>query len=98
MESDLEKQLEGILVDMTHPSRHISTDEHRAIARQQAIRAIKQLIVQARIEETNLWYHKWGYGDEQIGDGSWEDFYEHRIAQLKGESKDEHHRTYAQNR
>lgn len=42
-----------------------------------------------RIAESKLWYDEWGNGEEQIGDGSWEDFYEHRLAQLKDTTKED---------
>ena len=48
---------------------------------------IASAVALARIEETKLWYNDWGNGKEQIGDGSWEDFYEWRIAKLKGDDK-----------
>ena len=44
---------------------------------------IMSLLQEARIEETKLWYDVWGKGEEQIGDGTWEDFYEWRMSELK---------------
>lgn len=46
--------------------------------------AVRELIKEARIAETKLWYNEWGNGQEQIGDGSWEDYYESRLAALQG--------------
>jgi hypothetical protein len=47
------------------------------------IQPILNLITEARIAELELWYNEWGYGEEQIGDGSWEDFRDYRMKQLK---------------
>lgn len=50
----------------------------------EAKQAIQNLINEARIDETTLWYEEWGKGKEDIGDGSWEDYYEYRVRTLKG--------------
>jgi len=45
---------------------------------------IANQVTKARLYETSLWYNEWGNGKEQIGDGSWEDYYAHRIQTLNG--------------
>ena len=45
---------------------------------------VSDQVAKARIEETSLWYNEWGNGTDEIGDGSWEDYYAHRIQTLNG--------------
>ena len=56
--------------------------------KREALEAIERIIsdqvAKARIEETSLWYNEWGNGTDEIGDGSWEDYYAHRIQTLNG--------------
>jgi hypothetical protein len=44
--------------------------------------------LRARIEETTLWCKEWGNGKDVIGDGSWEDYYEHRVTHLTEKLKE----------
>lgn len=58
--------LDNILTDMTHPSRDITTDKHREIARNQAKQAILDHINKAIGEDderTNANYGKDYYAD-----------------------------------
>lgn len=66
-----------------HFDTALLTDEHADHIANVIYRIIARQVNQARIEETKLWYNEWGKGSETIGDGSWEDYYEYRLKELR---------------
>lgn len=44
---------------------------------------IEQWGLEQRIDEVRKFVKDWGEADEHVGDGSWEDYTEYRIAELK---------------
>lgn len=78
--SELDEQLANIMDGYHAGGYGEEYDEIKAL--------IADQVKEARIKETKLWYNEWGNGKKQIGDGSWEDYYEHRIAGLKGNNNE----------
>jgi len=56
-------------------------------ARKRLADLIDQSVKEARIDEVRKFRDDWGYSEEQIGDGSWEDYASYRINRLEKESK-----------
>ena len=74
---DIEQEITNIFITIDN----YGTDEE---ARVDIRKLISDQVAKARIEETSLWYNEWGNGTDEIGDGSWEDYYAHRIQTLNG--------------